>query len=134
MNQEFQRGEELQQLLLLYTQARMVHVAQIAACGSLHNIEQRFARLLLLAYDCIRQGTIPLTQKYISLMLGVRRASITETAISLQKQNIIKYSRGKITILDRPQLETLTCKCYFRIKSEYERLLKTKFSENIKKI
>ena len=126
VRQEFNRGEELQQLLLLYTQARLAHVSQIAACGSLHNVEQRFARLLLLAFDCVQQETIPLTQKYISSMLGVRRASVTETAISLQKQDIIRYKRGKIILLDRSKLEAVTCQCYFEIGLEYQRLLRTK--------
>ena len=122
VRQEFQRGEELQWSVLLYTRKYLAHVSQIAACSSLHNIEQRLARSLLLAHDCIRQDILPLTQKSLSLMLGVRRASITEAAISLQKQNIIQYSRGKIKIVNRPALEAIACECYFNIKSQYKYL------------
>ena len=128
VRQEFQRGEELQWSVLLYTTTYLAHVSQIAACSSLHNIEQRLARSLLLAHDCIGQDILPLTQKSLSLMLGVRRASVTETAISLQKQNIIQYSRGKIKILNRPALEAIACECYFKIRSQYEYLSKAKLS------
>lgn len=124
--EEFQRGEELQKFLLLYTQAQFSHISQISACKSRHNIQQQFARWLLLVHDCLQQDTLPLTHKMIATMLGVRRASITEIAISFQKQGIIQYSRGKIIILDRSKLESIACECYSNIKSEYKRLLKTK--------
>ena len=130
VRQEFKRGEELQGSILLYTRTYLAHVSQIAACSSLHNIEQRLARSLLLAHDCIRQDTLPLTQKSLSLMLGVRRASVTETAISLQKQNIIRYSRGRIKILNRPALEAIACECYSRIRLQYKYLSDTKLSYN----
>lgn len=123
INREFLRGEELQTLLLLYTKTYLAHVSQIAACNSIHNIEHRMARFLLSVQDCLQQEILPLTQKSISSMLGVRRASVTETAILLQKQHIIQYSRGKITILNRPQLEAIACECYSKIKSEYSSLI-----------
>ena len=114
--------------MLLYTRTYLAHISQIAACSSLHSIEQRLARSLLLARDCIQQDILPLTQKTLSLMLGVRRASVTETAISFQKQNIIQYSRGRIKIVDRPALEAIACECYSKIRSQYEYLSKTKLS------
>ncbi len=123
---EFQRGKELQKLLLLYTQAQFSQVSQIAACRSHHSIEKRFARWLLLVHDSLQEDTLPLTQKFIALMLGVRRASVTEIAISFQKQGMIRYSRGNIIIINRPSLEDMACECYGTIKSEYKRLLKTK--------
>ncbi len=123
IQQEFKQEEDLQQLLLLYFQTQLNQISQIAACRSHHEIEQRFARWLLLIYDNSQQDTLPLTQKFISSMLGVRRASITEIAISFQKQGIIQYSRGQITLLNRPQLESIACECYGKIKSEYKRLL-----------
>lgn len=127
INQEFLRGEELHSLLLLYTKTYIAHISHIAACNSIHNIEHRMARFLLSVQDCLQQEILPLTQKSISLMLGVRRASVTEIAILLlQKQQIIQYSRGKITILNRPQLEAHTCECYSKIKSEYVSLLRAK--------
>ena len=126
IRQEFKQGEKLQQLILLYTQTQLNQISQIAACRSHHEIEQRLARWLLLIYDNSQQSTLPLTQKFISVMLGVRRASITEVAISFQKQGIIQYSRGQITLLDRSKLEFVACECYSKIKSEYKRLLESK--------
>ncbi|VEP14767.1 cAMP-binding protein [Hyella patelloides LEGE 07179] len=123
LQEEFQRGEELQKLLLLYTQAQLSQIAQIAACQSHHVIEQRLARWLLLVRDCTNKNTLPLTQKLISMMLGVRRASVTEAAISLQQAGIITYSRGQIVIVNSQLLETFACECYGKIKEEYSRLL-----------
>lgn len=126
LQEEFRRGGELQQLLLLYTQAQLNKIAQIAACRTHHSIEQRFARWLLLIHDNSQYDKLPLTQKFISQMLGVRRASITEIAISFQKQGIIQYSRGQITILNRAKLESVACECYSKITSEYQRLIEPK--------
>ena len=126
IKREFDREKNLHQILLLYIQTRLANTSQIAVCNSVHNIEQKLARLLLFVRDCIEQDTLPLTQKSISLILGVRRASITETAILLQKQQIIKYNRGKITIVDDRRLKAIACECYSKINSEYERLLNTK--------
>ena len=119
IQQEFHQGEELRQIILTYARTYIAHISYIAACNSLHSVEQRFARFLLLVSDCTNCETLPLTQKIISLLLGVRRASITETAISLQSRSIIQYSRGKIEIIDRPRLEAVACECYSKIKSNY---------------
>ena len=121
--EEFNKGKELQNLLLLYTQAQLNQISQIATCQSHHIIEQRLARWLLLVSHCTKKSKLPLTQKLISMMLGVRRASITEAAISLQKAEILTYSRGKIVILDRTKLESAACECYSKIIQEYNRLL-----------
>ena len=131
MRNKFQQDRELQSLLLTYAQVYTAHVSQIAACSSLHNIEQRLARSLLLVHDYTQQEILQLTQKSLSLMLGVRRASVTEAAIALQKQQIIRYSRGKIEILNRSQLENITCECYCKIYSEYKRLLRANLSKQI---
>ena len=122
IRQELKREETLRQILLLYTQTRLNQVSQIAACKSRHEIEQRLARWLLLIFDSAKKDTLPLTQKFISSMLGVRRASITEIAISFQKQGVIQYSRGQITLLDRDRLESIACECYSKIRAEYKRL------------
>lgn len=130
---EFNRDRILRRKFLLYTQARLAHTAQAVVCNSLHNIEQRLARLLLLVRDGSENDTLPLTQKSISLILGVRRASITEAAIVLQKQQIVRYSRGKIKILDRQGLEAIACECHTRINSEYQRLLNSNLFSQIQK-
>lgn len=123
LQEEFKRGEELQRLLLLYTQARLSHISRIAACQSHHLIQQRLARWLLSVRDCTGKNKLPLTQKTISMMLGVRRASVTEAAISLQRSRVIAYSRGQIVITNSQKLESLACECYSNIKNEYARLL-----------
>lgn len=122
IEQELKQEETLRQLVLLYTQTQLNQISQIAACHSRHDIEQRLARWLLLIFDSSSKDTLPLTQKFISLMLGVRRASITEIAISFQKQGVIQYTRGQITLLDRAKLESISCECYGRIKAEHKRL------------
>ena len=119
IKQEFQRQKKLQQRLLLYTRSYLAHLSHIAACNSLHSVEQRFAWFLLLVHDCTTLENIPLTQKTIALMLGVRRASVTETAIALQTRKTIEYSRGKIIILDRTTLEAIACECYGKIRANY---------------
>ena len=123
LQEEFSRGEELQKLLLRYTQTQLNQTAQIAACQSHHIIEQRLARWLLLVRDCTNKETLPLTQKLISMMLGVRRASVTEAAISLQQAGIITYRRGQIVIVNPQLLEKVACECYRKIKEEYEHLM-----------
>lgn len=130
LKQEFKQQKDLQQLFLLYIQTRLNQISQIAVCHSHHEIKQRLASWILPIYDNTQQNTLFLTQKYISSMLGVRRASITETAISFQKQGIIKYNRGQITLLDRSKLEAVACECYSKIASEYQSLFKTKLSQN----
>ena len=129
LKQEFLRGEKLQKLLLLYTQARLSQISLIAACKSHHTVEQRFSRWLLTVNDCIIKDDLPLTQKFISQMLGVRRASVTEAALVLQKSKIISYNRGHIRILDRKKLEAKACECYASIKQEFNRLLGTNQEE-----
>ena len=125
LRREFERGEQLQKKLLLYTQARLTQVTQIAACKSHHLIEERLARWLLSVHDSVHNNELPLTQKFISEMLGVRRASVTEAAIALQKAGLIGYRRGQITILKREELEQKACECYGLIQDEFKRLLST---------
>ncbi len=124
LKSEFERGKQLQTKLLLYTQARLTQISQVAACKSHHLIEERLARWLLSVHDCVNKTELPLTQKFISEMLGVRRASVTEAAIALQKAGLISYSRGQITILKRKELEEAACECYGLIHDEFKRLLK----------
>ncbi|MEO1342189.1 MAG: Crp/Fnr family transcriptional regulator, partial [Cyanobacteria bacterium J06635_13] len=123
IKQEFQRGERLQQLLLLYTQALLTQVSQSAACNRQHNIEERLARWLLSVQDCILQDELPLTQEFIANMLGTRRSGVTVAAGILQQAGIIRYSRGRITILDQEALEATACECYQLVQNEFMRLL-----------
>jgi CRP-like cAMP-binding protein len=122
---EFQRGGVLQSLLLRYTQALYALTSQNVACHRLHHLEERLARWLLLVYDRVGSNQLQLTQEFIAEMLGVRRAGVTEAANRLQQAGLIRYSRGKITILNQQELEAASCSCYGIINSEYTRLLGT---------
>jgi CRP-like cAMP-binding protein len=120
---EFDRGDQLQTLLLRYMQALHTQISQLAACNRLHMIEGRLARWLLSVHDRMQKDEFPLTQEFIGQMLGTRRAGVTEAAGVLSQAGMIRYTRGKITILDRPKLEATACECYGLVKSEFTRLL-----------
>jgi CRP-like cAMP-binding protein len=98
-------------------------MAQSLACNSLHTIEQRCTRWLLMTQDRVRAAQFPLTQEFLAQMLGVRRAGVSEVATRLQQERLIQYSRGLITIVNREGLEAVSCECYATIKQEYDRLL-----------
>ncbi len=98
--------------LLLYTRALMKQVAQTAACNSLHRVEERLSRWLLMCHDRVEGDELTLKQEFISNMLGVRRASVGAAASQLQSQGLIRYSRGHISILKRKELEDFACECY----------------------
>ncbi|MBE9042892.1 Crp/Fnr family transcriptional regulator [Pleurocapsales cyanobacterium LEGE 10410] len=123
IRREFHRSKKLRELTLLYTQALLTHVSQSAACNRQHHIEERLARWLLSVHDCILQDELPLTQEFIANMLGTRRSGVTVAAGILQQAGIIRYNRGKITILDRQALEATACECYRLVQSEFIRLL-----------
>jgi CRP-like cAMP-binding protein len=120
---ELSQQAELRRLVLSYSQALFVQVAQTAACNSLHPIVQRLARWLLMTQDRMRSDTFHLTHGFIATMLGVQRAGVTIAAGSLQKTGIIEYSRGRVTVLRRHDLEAAACECYATIKAETARLL-----------
>lgn len=120
---EVRAGSPLHDLLHRYTQAYINHVVQVMVCNRLHSIAQRCVRWLLLTHDRVDSDQFPLTQAFLAHMLGVRRASVGTVASTLQKAGLIRYSRGVITILDRPGLESAACECYRIIKAEYDRLL-----------
>jgi CRP-like cAMP-binding protein len=119
---EFKRGGALQELLLGYTQALLMQLGIVASCNRLHHMEERLARWLLMSADRTGSDELPLTHEFIAMMLGVRRAGVTEIALSLQNDRLIDYTRGHITIVDREGLEDLACECYRIIKTEFERL------------
>lgn len=98
--------------LLRYTNAFMAMVAQTAACNSLHDIDERLARWILMIHDRVQTDEMALTQEFLAYMLGVRRASVSIAASGLQAQGIIKYSRGNLVVLDRARLENACCACY----------------------
>jgi CRP-like cAMP-binding protein len=122
--QHVARDSSLMQTLLRYVQALLTQVAQSAACNVHHSTSERCARWLLQTHDRVPSDSFPLTQEFLGLMLGVRRATVTVTAQELLSQGLIRYHRGIITILDRRGLEGASCECYALIHREYRRLLK----------
>ncbi|MEO8923024.1 MAG: Crp/Fnr family transcriptional regulator [Caldimonas sp.] len=122
IKEEFNRAPVLH-LLLRYTQALITQMAQTAVCNRHHSLDKQLCRWLLLSLDRLQGNELVMTQALISNMLGVRREGVTEGALKLQEAGFIRYSRGRITVLDRPGLEKRTCECYRVVKTEYDRLL-----------
>lgn len=123
LNQEFKRSGEFQHLLLRYTQALLTQMGQTAVCNRHHTVDQQLCRWLLLSLDRLPSNELNMTQELIANMLGVRREGVTEAAGKLQKAGLIHYSRGRITVLDRPGLEARVCECYNVVRDEFNRLL-----------
>jgi CRP-like cAMP-binding protein len=116
-------GCPLHTLLLRYMQTLMNQISQTSACNRLHSVEARCCRWLLMTHDRMESDSFPLTQEFLSYMLGVRRASVSEVAATLQKSGLINYHRGQITIRDRKGLEAASCECYQSTQQEFKRLL-----------
>ena len=124
MKDEFNRGGAVMHLLLRYTQALITQMSQTAVCNRHHSLDQQLCRWLLLSLDRLEGSELVMTQELISNMLGVRREGVTEAALHLQSAGLIKYSRGRISVLDRPGIEKRSCECYGVVKKEYDRLKK----------
>jgi CRP-like cAMP-binding protein len=120
---EFDFAGPVLHLLLRYTQALITQMAQTAVCNRHHSLDQQLCRWLLLSLDRLHGNELVMTQELIANMLGVRREGVTEGALKLQRAGLISYSRGRITVLDRPGLESRSCECYAVVKKEYDRLL-----------
>ena len=106
-----------------YTQSTIVQLAQSVACNQLHSTEQRAARWLLMTRDRVEGNTFPMTQQFLAQMLGVRRATVSGVATTLQQAGVITYRRGMISIIDTPALESTSCECYRLVREEHEQLL-----------
>ena len=120
---EIKRNGPLVRVLNRYTQALFNQVAQTTACNRVHLLEQRCARWLLQTHDRVGSDQFSLTQEFLAQMLGVRRPGVSAAAGLLQKAGLIRYARGRITVLDRSGLESASCECYRVIKREFDRLL-----------
>ena len=123
IKQEFNRGGAMQELMLRYTQALLTQMAQTAVCNRHHSVDQQLCRWLLLSLDRLQSNELTMTQELIANMLGVRREGVTEAAGNLQDAGLIRYSRGRITVLDRARLEQRVCECYAVVRKEFSRLL-----------
>ena len=120
---EFALGGAVMHLLLRYTQALITQMAQTAVCNRHHTLDQQLCRWLLLSLDRLPGSELRMTQELIANMLGVRREGVTEAALKLQDAGLIRYARGRITVLDRRKVEKRSCECYAVVKTEYDRLL-----------
>jgi CRP-like cAMP-binding protein len=121
--QYVQREPKLADILRRYTQALMVQMAQGTACNRAHSIEQRCCRWLLMTHDRVNTDNFVLTQEFLALMLGVRRATVGEIAMALQGAGLIQYRRGHMRIVNRRALEQRACACYRIVEDEYARLI-----------
>ncbi len=123
LKNEFGRFGLMMHLLLRYTQALITQMSQTAVCNRHHSIDQQLCRWLLLSLDRLASNELTMTQELIANMLGVRREGVTEAAGKLQDAQLIRYRRGKISVLDRPGVEARCCECYQVVKKEFDRLL-----------
>jgi len=115
---ECQTSASLQRILQRYTHSLLTQISQSAVCYRFHPIEERLARWLLMTSDRMEADTFQITQEFLSNMLGVRREAVNKSAVVLQKENLISYSRGNFSITDRTGLEAVSCRCYTIIKNE----------------
>jgi CRP-like cAMP-binding protein len=120
---EFKRSSALRDVAHRFTQALMNQISQSVVCNRIHPVEERICRWLLMTHDRVGLDDMGLTQQFVSQMLGVRRPSVTVVAGGLRKAGLIRYSRGKVAILNRKGLEAGACECYQIVKRESERLL-----------
>lgn len=118
----YERGGALRKILNRYIHTLIVVGSQSAACNRLHHIEARLARWLLMSGDGVGSDEVNITHEYLAVMLGVRRAGVSEAAGRLQEKNLIRYSRGNVLILDRESLKASACECYHVVRLEYGRL------------
>lgn len=122
--QGLRSNQKFSQLLDRYVQAYVNMLGQMAACNRLHHVYERCARWLLMSQDRVGRSEIELTHEYLAMMLGTQRSGVTIAAATLQHAGIIRYNRGKITILDRPGLEGASCECYEVAREQFGGLLR----------
>jgi CRP-like cAMP-binding protein len=115
-------SETLRIALVRHDQSATAQTLQVAACNALHELEERLCRWLLQSRDLVRSDTLPLTQEFISQMLGVQRSSVTLVARKLQEAGLIRYRRGHIHVLEVEGLEDSCCECYGAINEHFQRL------------
>ena len=119
---EFRKNPFLRDLLLKYTNAFLIQIAQSSICNCYHTLQERLCRWLLVARDAVRSDVLIMTHDVIARLLGTRRASVTVAAGLLQRAGLIKISRGQITILDASGLESMSCECYTILREGVRRI------------
>jgi len=131
-NKELARSASMRAVMLHYAHAFFNQVAQSAACNHFHSLEQRCCRWLLMTHDRMHSDEFLLTQEFLAMMLGVRRTGVTAAAGALQRAGLIRYKRGKVTIIDRRGLIRRSCECYGVSKKEFDRLLDDRAIRNVR--
>jgi len=116
------RSQGIRDLIVRYNDLLLAQVQQSVVCNALHTMEGRLCRWLLQAHDCMDGNAIPLTQEFLGQVLGVRRTTVTIAAQLLQSSGLIQYRRGLIQIVDRPQLEELSCECYAVVRRHTDKI------------
>jgi CRP-like cAMP-binding protein len=120
---ERRRGGEFAELLLRFANATLALLDQGVACNRAHSLEERMCRWLLMTHDRVAADSFPMTQEFLAQMLGVRRPTVNLAGTSLQRAGLIRYVRGKITVVDRKGLEDASCECYSHVRAEFVRSL-----------
>jgi CRP-like cAMP-binding protein len=120
LQKEFRDNEELRECILQSVQSQGAILGQLAACNRLHEAEERLARWFLMVRDRIESDSFYLTQEFLAVMLGSRRTTVTAAAGMLQRKGLIRYSRGRIHILDIAGLEKEACECYGTVREIHQ--------------
>lgn len=123
LRHEFDRSQSLRALLLRYAGAFFNQVTQSAACAYHHPLESRCCRWLSMTRDRVPSDRFVLTQEFLAMMLGVRRSSVSAVMGELQRKGFVRYSRGRVNIVNRKALQTAACECYHVTKAQFDRLL-----------
>ncbi len=122
LRQRAAQSPAFMRLILRFAQSNASQSDQSVACNALHNVSARLARWLLMTDDRVGNDTVPLTQEYLAVMVGVQRTTVSAAAAELKAANLIRYVRGRIEIIDRPGLERRACECYGVIHEAFARL------------
>ena len=132
LKKELARSPSMRTVMLHYAHAFFNQVAQSAACNHFHSLEQRCCRWLLMTHDRMQSDEFLLTQEFLAMMLGVRRTGVTAAAGALQRAGLVRYKRGKVTIIDRRGLIRRSCECYGVSKKEFDRLLDDRATRKVR--
>jgi CRP-like cAMP-binding protein len=124
LKKAFRSSEEIRERVLEFVQEQALGVSQLAACQRLHGSEERLARWLLMAQDRVNSESLNFTQEFLAMMLGAQRTTVTMVAGAMQRSGLIEYHRGKVSILNRENLEAAACDCYQVTKHLYANLYK----------
>ena len=122
LREEIGRNAELRELMFRYTAAFLMQVAQTALCNRLHNVQQRFARWLLMMHDRLLTDDLRITQEFLAHMLGVRTAGVNEAIQNAEAAGLVRHSRQRVAVLDRAGLEAEACECYAAVKANFDRI------------